>query len=63
MGWLSAPLWSWGAVLMLQYGYGYAPCKLCLTERLPFYAALPLGLAALFRARALGPAWRSGSRP
>ncbi|QEE37651.1 MULTISPECIES: disulfide bond formation protein B [unclassified Methylobacterium] len=36
------------AVLVLQYGYGYAPCKLCLTERLPFYAALPLGLAALF---------------
>ena len=30
-----------GAVLVLQYGYGYAPCKLCLTERLPFYAALP----------------------
>jgi len=37
-----------GAVLTLQYGYGYAPCKLCLTERLPYYAALPLGLAALF---------------
>jgi disulfide bond formation protein DsbB len=36
-----------GAVLVLQYGYGYAPCKLCLTERLPFYAAIPLGLAAL----------------
>jgi disulfide bond formation protein DsbB len=37
-----------GAVLILQYGYGYAPCKLCLTERLPYYAAIPLGLAALF---------------
>ena len=37
-----------GAVLTLQYGYGYAPCKLCLTERLPYYTALPLGLAALF---------------
>ncbi|MGH1574568.1 disulfide bond formation protein B [Methylobacterium sp. P31] len=36
-----------GAVLVLQYGYGYAPCKLCLTERLPYYAAIPLGLAAL----------------
>ena len=36
-----------GAVLVLQYGYGYAPCKLCLTERLPYYAAVPLGLAAL----------------
>jgi disulfide bond formation protein DsbB len=37
-----------GAVLVMQYGYGYAPCKLCLTERLPYYAAVPLGLAALF---------------
>ena len=37
-----------GAVLVLQYGYGYAPCKLCLTERLPYYAAVPLGLAGLF---------------
>ncbi len=36
------------AVLVMQYGYGYAPCKLCLTERLPYYAALPLGLLALF---------------
>ncbi|KQS86326.1 disulfide bond formation protein DsbB [Methylobacterium sp. Leaf361] len=37
-----------GAALVLQYGYGYAPCKLCLTERLPYYAAVPLGLLALF---------------
>ncbi|SDM71042.1 Disulfide bond formation protein DsbB [Methylobacterium phyllostachyos] len=37
-----------GAVLVMQYGYGYAPCKLCLTERLPYYAAIPLGLIALF---------------
>ncbi|MCJ2132846.1 disulfide bond formation protein B [Methylobacterium sp. J-026] len=36
------------AVLVMQYGYGYAPCKLCLTERLPYYAALPLGVIALF---------------
>ena len=36
-----------GAVLVMQYGYGYAPCKLCLTERLPYYAAVPLGLVAL----------------
>ena len=36
-----------GGALVLQYGYGYAPCKLCLTERLPYYAAVPLGLVAL----------------
>ncbi|MEL6063090.1 MULTISPECIES: disulfide bond formation protein B [unclassified Methylobacterium] len=36
------------AVLVMQYGSGYAPCKLCLTERLPYYAAVPLGLIALF---------------
>lgn len=36
-----------GAVLVMQVGYGYAPCKLCLTERLPYYAAVPLGLVAL----------------
>ncbi|TXM97735.1 disulfide bond formation protein B, partial [Methylobacterium sp. WL122] len=37
-----------GAALVLQFGYGYAPCKLCLTERLPYYAAVPLSLLALF---------------
>ena len=36
-----------GTALVLQFGYGYAPCKLCLTERLPYYAAVPLGLVAL----------------
>ena len=41
-----------GAALVLQYVYGYAPCKLCLTERLPYYAAVPLGVIALF-----GPPW------
>jgi disulfide bond formation protein DsbB len=30
---------------------GYAPCELCLKERIPYYAAIPLaGLAALFAA-------------
>jgi disulfide bond formation protein DsbB len=41
-----------GAALVLQYVYGYVPCKLCLTERLPYYAAVPLGVVALF-----GPPW------
>jgi len=35
--------------------FGYLPCELCLKERIPYYAALPLaGLALLFAAR--GPA-------
>lgn len=30
-------------VWVLQY-FGYAPCELCLKERLPFYVGLPLAL-------------------
>jgi len=31
---------------------GYMPCELCLKERIPYYAAIPLaGLAAFFAAR------------
>ncbi|KQP52013.1 disulfide bond formation protein B [Methylobacterium sp. Leaf108] len=30
-----------------EFVLGYAPCKLCLTERLPHYAAIPLGLLGL----------------
>jgi disulfide bond formation protein DsbB len=31
---------------------GYAPCELCLMERIPYYAAIPFaGLAVLFAAR------------
>jgi disulfide bond formation protein DsbB len=31
---------------------GYAPCELCLKERIPYYAAIPIaGLAVLFAAR------------
>ena len=32
--------------------FGYAPCELCLKERIPYYAAIPFaGLAVLFAAR------------
>jgi disulfide bond formation protein DsbB len=32
--------------------FGYAPCELCLKERMPYYAAIPFaGLAVLFAAR------------
>jgi disulfide bond formation protein DsbB len=30
---------------------GFAPCELCLKQRLPYYAALPLAAAAVFLAR------------
>ena len=31
---------------------GYAPCELCLKERIPYYAAIPIaGIAAFFSAR------------
>jgi disulfide bond formation protein DsbB len=32
--------------------FGYVPCELCLKERIPYYAAIPLaGLALLFATR------------
>ena len=48
-----------GSVLTLAGAFyfelvlGYAPCKLCLTERLPYYAAIPLGLLGLFASERL----------
>jgi disulfide bond formation protein DsbB len=36
-----------GAALLFQYAGGLAPCELCLYERWPYYAAIPLALAAL----------------
>lgn len=35
---------------------GFEPCELCLKQRLPYYAALPLAAAALFLARNGGTA-------
>ncbi len=33
---------------VFEYGFGLTPCKLCLQQRLPYYAAMPLlALAAL----------------
>jgi disulfide bond formation protein DsbB len=33
-----------GTALVFQHGFGYLPCKLCLQQRLPYYAAIPLAL-------------------
>ena len=49
---VAAPLTALGgmaimaAVWIFQYGFGYAPCPLCLTQRLPWLAAIALGLGA-----------------
>ena len=40
-----------GGALIFQHGLGYVPCKLCLTERQPYYLALPLLAAALLLPR------------
>ena len=34
-----------GGALIFQYAGGLAPCELCLYERWPYYASLPLALA------------------
>ncbi|WP_342153211.1 disulfide bond formation protein B [Methylorubrum sp. SB2] len=37
-----------GAALVFEHGFGYVPCKLCLTERVPYYLAAPLAMIAAF---------------
>lgn len=44
---LAAILGAWGFQLI----GGYLPCKLCLTERIPYYAGLPVLLVGLLLAR------------
>ncbi len=49
---VAAPLTALGGLAVMatawtfQYGFGYAPCPLCLTQRLPWLAAIALGLGA-----------------
>ncbi len=41
--------------------FGYAPCELCLKERIPYYAAIPVAwLALLFSAQGLKTLLRAG---
>ena len=35
-----------GGALVFEHAFGYVPCKLCLMQRDPYYAAIPLALAA-----------------
>jgi len=41
----------------LQYGLHYVPCELCLKERVPYFAAIPLALVVALAA------WRRAPRP
>ena len=43
------------AALILQYGFGYAPCPLCLTQRWPYYLGVPLALLLAAAGRSLPP--------
>lgn len=44
------------AVFIFQYALGYIPCKLCLGQREPYYAAIPLAAIALLSAWLKWPA-------
>ncbi|SFG86801.1 disulfide bond formation protein B [Methylobacterium gossipiicola] len=44
---VTASVVTLAVALTFQFWLGYVPCKLCLTERLPYYAAIPLGLLGL----------------
>ena len=35
-----------GTALVFEHGFGLRRCKLCLWQRMPYYAALPVALAA-----------------
>jgi len=44
-----------GVALVLEHGFGFAPCRLCLYERVPYYAVLALlPVAALLGRPRLG---------
>jgi disulfide bond formation protein DsbB len=44
---LAAAVATVGAALFFQHVIGLVPCKLCLIQRQPYYAAIPLALALL----------------
>src|ERR671917_560480 len=35
-----------GGAYVFEYGLGYLPCPLCLTQRKPYYVAMAIALAA-----------------
>lgn len=42
-----------GGALVFEHVWGYLPCPLCLTQRKPYYLAIPLALALAF----MPPRW------
>lgn len=52
---LAVPVLALGAALLAQFGFGLAPCELCLWQRWPYVAALGIGAAALVVPRAALP--------
>lgn len=49
LGWLAVGMAALGLAIALvsQYGFGWAPCELCLWQRYPYYVGLGLALPAL----------------
>lgn len=45
--------------LAFQHIGGYIPCALCLEQRTPYYAAMPVALLAVLASAMRGPAWLS----
>ncbi len=46
-----------GGALGFQYIGGYIPCKLCLEERIPYYAGVPVMLLAALACQMSWPSW------
>ena len=41
-----------GGAWIIEYGFGYLPCALCLEQRVPYYFGIPLAVGAFFMAGA-----------
>ena len=51
---LAGAILTVGGALVFEHGLGYVPCKLCLTERIPYYLTIPLAAAVPFLPARLG---------
>jgi disulfide bond formation protein DsbB len=45
---LVAALATIAGALVFEHVFGFAPCPLCLRQRLPYYVAMPIALLAIF---------------